>query len=780
MVKKTLSARVKALAVAAASVASIATGLVVAPQTQQFTAEASGSTNYARLVQYSLYFFDANMCGNISGKCGLSWRGNCHTYDSSISTSKGTLDLSGGFHDAGDHVKFNLPAAFSFATLGYARNQFPTAYTSTGQEAHLKVIQTHFAEYFKKCTKLNSSGGADWYCYQVGEGGADHKYWGAPEAQSASQGHNETFFVEPGGAGRDQAAAAAAGLALNYINYKDETDLTYAKALYNLAKGANGAATAGASGFYGMNAANADGYLQLAAVTLKVATNSSAYDDVATPKYYGWLHNWSTPSAIINAMKGDWAQLNSGQANPSKTDYDGYHYYGQPWGSARYNCGVQFAGLVYDKNQGGTSNASDAKTQMDMILGNNKWNNGQSVSLVVGWASNSAKAVHHRAADGTTSGPGNGFVNVPSGGGQATTSGSPNTRANVHPMPGALAGGPLPFTDGFKHYDAVNDYVGNEVAMDYNANFAAAAAGLYHFFGGGSKAIDTSINGVSKIYPADGGTDPGTGTTTTQNININTTTTTNSVVNPGGDWVTVADGAFDKGMDKNSFEFCPYGMFPPTATVQSIEFKMNTNVSKFDGGYGFSTREGSPLHTSEYWYGNYDKAIFTVSGDTVKLTLDAKESVSISSATAEAKFQLGNWYSEPSGLKVTAIKITYTDSTPTITTQATTTTLATTTTTQATTTTTATPISTATTTTTSFNPGNGVAGDANGDGKVTIADVVAVRTYLLSPTKYPLTQEQIANVLKIFTTGGIQIQPSHAVAIQDFVVEKIKSFPITP
>lgn len=62
--------------------------------------------NYAKLLQYSLYFYDANMCGDEVGtKSLLDWRGNCHTYDKYSYTrtdgSTVTVDLTGGFHDAG-------------------------------------------------------------------------------------------------------------------------------------------------------------------------------------------------------------------------------------------------------------------------------------------------------------------------------------------------------------------------------------------------------------------------------------------------------------------------------------------------------------------------------------------------------------------------------------------------------------------------------------------------------------------------------------------------------
>ena len=34
--------------------------------------------NYAKLLQYSLYFYDANMCGDkVGGTSAFSWRDNC-------------------------------------------------------------------------------------------------------------------------------------------------------------------------------------------------------------------------------------------------------------------------------------------------------------------------------------------------------------------------------------------------------------------------------------------------------------------------------------------------------------------------------------------------------------------------------------------------------------------------------------------------------------------------------------------------------------------------------
>ncbi|HRR77489.1 MAG TPA: glycoside hydrolase family 9 protein, partial [Ruminococcus sp.] len=50
----------------------------------------------------------------------------------------GTLDLTGGWHDAGDHVKFGLPGSYSASTLGWGYYEFRDAYKETGLDEHVE------------------------------------------------------------------------------------------------------------------------------------------------------------------------------------------------------------------------------------------------------------------------------------------------------------------------------------------------------------------------------------------------------------------------------------------------------------------------------------------------------------------------------------------------------------------------------------------------------------------------------------------------------------------
>ena len=137
----------------------------MAPAVAPLTANAAGSDNYAKLLQYSLYFYDANMCGDdVQSKGAMSWRSNCHTSD----------EVPGGYHDAGDHAMFGLPQGFTASTLGWSYYEFKDSYDATGQGQHLKDITVRFCDFFKRSVKMNGNTVTS-LLYQKGEGYSDHE-----------------------------------------------------------------------------------------------------------------------------------------------------------------------------------------------------------------------------------------------------------------------------------------------------------------------------------------------------------------------------------------------------------------------------------------------------------------------------------------------------------------------------------------------------------------------------------------------------------------------------
>ena len=102
----------------------------------------------------------------------------------------GGEDLSGGYFDAGDFMKFNFPLTWSLTNLGkllvtlskiklipaWGGIQYRDAYEAAGELKNLKAALKHGTDYLLAChpEKFKLYG-------QVGIGKIDHGRWGRPE-----------------------------------------------------------------------------------------------------------------------------------------------------------------------------------------------------------------------------------------------------------------------------------------------------------------------------------------------------------------------------------------------------------------------------------------------------------------------------------------------------------------------------------------------------------------------------------------------------------------------
>lgn len=506
---------------------------------------AEDYSNFAKALQYSIYFYDSNMCGEeVEENTRFTWRGDCHTYDSQLPLNTeytnlssefinkykdildpdgdGYVDVSGGFHDAGDHVKFGMPEAYAASTLGWGYYEFRDSYVKTGQNDHIETILKYFNDYFMKCTFRNASGDVVAFCYQVGEGEIDHSYWNAPEIDEMKR---KGFFLTAEKPQTDYVVATAASLASAYLNFK-ATDaayadkcLDYAKALFKFAQTNEKQLSDNEDGprsFYN-SSKWVDDYCW-AGMWLYMATGDTDYldealgvlnnDYYAPPTYvHCWNDVWTGAMCLISEcndkdntildrfrtisgkneyeIKDFWSQIekqiqNCMSGSLGKLSPQGYFFLDK-WGSARYNTAAQLAALVYDKynNNGKPSKYSDwARSQMEYLLGDND----AGTAYVVGYNENAVKYPHHRAASGLTM--------------------AEDTREQKHVLYGALVGGP----DGDdNHSDTTNDWIYNEVTIDYNAAFVGACAGLYEFYGDESMQVTPDFPPPDKSTGESGG-----------------------------------------------------------------------------------------------------------------------------------------------------------------------------------------------------------------------------------------------------------------------------------
>lgn len=444
------------------------------------TAEDLGLDNYAKLLQYSLYFFDANMCGSQVGETNaFSWRDDCHTGDA----------VEGGFHDAGDAIKCGLTAGFTASSLGWTYYEYQDQFEKTGTAEHYQVIMDYFCDFFKASTTL-SNGEVTSFVYEMGNDGSDHSTWCAPETMW-DRGTSETYSTTNGAS--NVAAQYAAALAQNYMISGNEEDLTYATALYNFA--AKYRTMTYDESTYSDKDVQDD--ISWAAGWMYLATGEDAYL-TENSKYTSSKNDWTNDycyanawlgAAIINAeITGNWS--NAVNYIDSKVNANQNQFYVMnSWGSARHNTLMQLCAMVCTKHsaESGKDYSEWCKKQMNYILGDNNAN----VCLVVGYNSLSATSPHHRAASNLT---------VSSDWHEWNSWDGNYASTDGHTLYGALVGGPT--SSDFTTYNhSAKDATSNEVALDYQVGLVGAAAGLYAAYGTGE--VVAEIGDEVTVYPSE-------------------------------------------------------------------------------------------------------------------------------------------------------------------------------------------------------------------------------------------------------------------------------------
>ncbi|WP_462367130.1 glycoside hydrolase family 9 protein [Ruminococcus callidus] len=499
--KKKLTAVLSAGVLAVTGTVSAVSGMTVTADTPDLQLD-----NYAKLLQYSLYFYDANMCGSAAENSAFSWRSACHTGDA----------VAGGFHDAGDAIKCGLTAGFTASTLGWMCYEYQDQFQQTGTMEHYQLIMNEFCDFFKASTTL-SGGAVTSFVYEMGEDGKDHSTWYAPE-KMWDRDSSETYSVTDGAS--NVAAQYAAALAQNYIISGREEDLTYATALYNFAAKYR-KMTDDQSTYRDKDVQDdiswAAGWMYLATKQDDYLTENSKYTSSINEWTKDYCYaNASLGAAIINAeITGNWSYATSyidGIVNSNQNQF----YVMNSWGSARHNTLMQTCALVvsHHKDESGKDYSEWAQKQMNYILGDNNAN----VCLVVGWNDVSATSPHHRAASNLTNS--SDWHEYNSWDGDYASSGG-------HILYGALCGGPTS-SDFTTYQKTAKDATSNEVALDYQVGLVGAAAGLYAAYGTGSVVaeIGPEVTVYASEVAAANGETPQPGTTTTEQTTTTTEETT--------------------------------------------------------------------------------------------------------------------------------------------------------------------------------------------------------------------------------------------------------------
>ncbi len=446
--------------------------------TEKVSAETS--INYAEALQKSLYFYECQQAGPLPEWNRVEWRADSTMNDY----------VKGGWYDAGDHAKFNLPMAYSAAMMAWGLYQYPDGIENCGEMENYTNNLTFVLDYLADCDK------GDEVVYQVGNGQEDHTWWGPVELYEYGMEENgndysngRPYYVAKEGEGYsavlgEMAAALAAGAcALEGRSDKTAEYIEHAEKYFAMADSAKSDEAyndSDASGFY--RSSHFYDELFWAANWLYLATDDKAYLDKATSYIpnlgkelgsdelkYSWSHCWDDVQqggmllyAQATGQYTDRVKRHLDYLLNEVTRVDDTIVYIQNWGCLRYatTCGFITA-VACDTLDLGTETKYQEfyKQQVDYALGDNPLN----MSYMVGYGDNSAHNAHHRTAHGSWN------------------NALENPTENRHILYGALVGGPN--QDGTYEDDRGN-YINNEVACDYNAGFTGLLCKMVDEFGG--------------------------------------------------------------------------------------------------------------------------------------------------------------------------------------------------------------------------------------------------------------------------------------------------------
>lgn len=450
---------------------------------------AASSYNYGEALQKSLFFYQVQQSGPIADWNQVQWRDDCMENDF----------VTGGWFDAGDHIKFAVTNAYSASMLAWGLIEYEQGLKDSGLLDLYKKNLQFALDYLVNCDL------GDEVVYQIGDIGFDHKWWGAAEVYLEKLKIMEGEDARPYFTTKDSYVTGqmAAALAAGYMVFKDSDPTlaaTYLKHAENCFKIADttrdGGNTPASDAMY--KSSHFYDELFWAANWLYRATKDQKYLDLCKSDYipnlglesqstelkYTWGHCWDdvqqggTLLYAMNTGDEEWIKQVQKHLEYWTTGYGGKKVDYTPdglawlmnWGSLRHTTTTAFLAYVAADNLFKDDSASFKKyidfadSQMNYCFGDN----GRKSSYVVGMGENYPKAWHHRTSSGIWNDNWNDL-------------GTEDGRQHAHVLYGALVGGPG--KDG-SYNDAIAQYEYTEVAIDYNAGYTAALCAMVEKYGG--------------------------------------------------------------------------------------------------------------------------------------------------------------------------------------------------------------------------------------------------------------------------------------------------------
>jgi hypothetical protein len=360
---------------------------------------SAGGFDYASLAVPLLQFFSYQRCG----PTGPVLHGVCHLQDAvrivGGPNAGQPVDVTGGWHDAGDYLKFLTTESYAVELLLLAEEIHPWLCGDGTGNVQSDLLDEALIG-VRHLLKLHYAQGK--FLYQV-QGEIDHEVGNRmPENDPLAAKRPAYYGVGKNHLGRLAAALARAARVFATSNAA-LADSCRAAAIDAYAS-APGVPDVVSTQFY--SDSNFKDKLGLAAIELYLTTgqtiyltDAKRYSDQAGPGY--WF-GWDTLNGLLNALLAPYhppalAALATDVAtfaNESST-----HPFGmcatETWGVSNNIAGEAALMLLYERVSGNHIYANAAFAQRDFLLGTNPWG----VCMVGGLGAVSPHDFHHQVAD---------------------------------------------------------------------------------------------------------------------------------------------------------------------------------------------------------------------------------------------------------------------------------------------------------------------------------------------------------------------------------------------
>ncbi|CAL5052254.1 unnamed protein product [Urochloa decumbens] len=162
--------------------------------------------DYSDALRKSILFFEGQRSGRLPPTQRLRWRQDSALHDG----ADAGVDLTGGYYDAGDNVKFGFPMAFTATLISWGLIDFGRTFGA--QEPHARDALRWATDYLLKATSTPGT-----VYVQVGDASRDHSCWERPEDMDTPR---TVYKVDASHPGSDVAGESAAALAAASIVFR--------------------------------------------------------------------------------------------------------------------------------------------------------------------------------------------------------------------------------------------------------------------------------------------------------------------------------------------------------------------------------------------------------------------------------------------------------------------------------------------------------------------------------------------------------------------------------